>query len=154
MIHYVNLTTGKLGPALPLHDNPFLACRSRVFSRWRSLAYTMESVSHSYGSPSIWIYSGGVAHELVGGYRAATWSPDGKYIAATKVVGNTLNVAVLDATRATGRAGDDRRASWAPVWSPDGDKLVYMHLTGAIVDLNMVYISDAAGNFTSESNPT
>ncbi len=155
MIHYVNLTTGKLGPALPLHDNPLLGLSDPAFSPdGGSLAYTMESVSHSYGSPSIWIYSGGVAHELVGGYRAATWSPDGKYIAATKVVGNTLNVAVLDATtgKQVAQVTTDG-ASWAPVWSPDGDKLVYMHLTGAIVDLNMVYISDAAGNFTFRIEP-
>ena len=39
-------------------------------------------------------------------------------------------------------------ASWGPVWSPDGDKLVYMHLTGAIVDLNMVYISGSGANMT------
>jgi len=61
----------------------------------------MEGITHNYGTPSIWIYAGGVAHELAAGYRTASWSPDGKYIAATKVVGGTLNVAVLDATSAS-----------------------------------------------------
>jgi Tol biopolymer transport system component len=95
-----------------------------------------------------------VAHELARGFRAASWSPDGKYIAATKVVGNTLNIAVLDAT--TGKQVSQVTtdgASWSPVWSPDGDKLVYMHLTGAIVDLNMVYISGTAGSFTFKIEP-
>jgi Tol biopolymer transport system component len=155
MIHYVNTTTGKLGPALPLRDVPLLGLSDPAFSPdGRSLAYTMEGVTHNYGTPSIWIYSGGAPRELAAGYRAASWSPDGKYIAATKVAGNTLNIAVLDV--ATGKQVAQVTtdgASWGPVWSPDGDKLVYMHLTGAIVDLNMVYISGSGANLTFKIEP-
>jgi Tol biopolymer transport system component len=156
VIHYVNLTTGKLGPALSLPYTPYLGLSDPAFSpNGTVLAYTMEGRTNSYApTPSIWTYAGGVAHELARGFRAASWSPDGKYIAATKVVGNTLNIAVLDAT--TGKQVSQVTtdgASWSPVWSPDGDKLVYMHLTGAIVDLNMVYISGTAGSFTFKIEP-
>jgi dipeptidyl aminopeptidase/acylaminoacyl peptidase len=155
MIHYVNTTTGKLAPALPLRDVPLLGLSDPAFSPdGRSLAYTMEGVTHNYGTPSIWIYSGGAPRELAAGYRAASWSPDGKYVAATKVAGNTLNVAVLDV--ATGKQVAQVTtdgASWGPVWSPDGDKLVYMHLTGAIVDLNMVYISGSGATMTFKIEP-
>ena len=76
MIHYVNTTTGKLGPALPLRDVPLLGLSDPAFSPdGRFLAYTMEGVTHNYGTPSIWIYSGGAPRELAAGYRAASWSP-------------------------------------------------------------------------------
>jgi Tol biopolymer transport system component len=155
LIHYVNTSTGKLGAALPLHDVPLLGLSDPAFSPdGGSLAYTMEGITHNYGTPSIWIYAGGVAHELAAGYRTASWSPDGKYIAATKVVGGTLNVAVLDATsgKQIAQVTTDG-ASWSPVWSPDGNELVYMHLTGALVDLNMVYISGSGANLTFKIEP-
>ncbi len=156
VIHYVNLTTGKLGPALPLNYTPFLGLSDPAFSPDGSiLAYTMEGRTGSYvPTPSLWTYTGGVAHELAAGYRAASWSPDGKYMAATRVAGNTLNIAVLDAR--TGKLVDQVTtdgASWAPVWSPDGDKLVYMHLSGPNVELNMVYISGTGPNFTFKIEP-
>ena len=155
LIHYVNTNTGKLGPALPLRDVPLLGLSDPAFSPdGRFLAYTMEGMSHQYGAPSIWIYSGGAPRELAAGYRAASWSPDGKYIAATKVAGNTLNVAVLDATtgKQVAQVTTDG-ASWGPVWSPDGSELVYMHLTGAITDLNMVYITGSGANMTFKIEP-
>jgi Tol biopolymer transport system component len=154
-IHYVNLNTGKLGPALPLSETTPLGLADPVWAPdGKSFAYTMEGRSGKYGSPSIWIYSGGAGRKLAAGYRAASWSPDGKYLAATKVAGDTMNVVVLDATSGKMLAkvtSDD--ASWAPVWSPDGDKLVYMHLTGTIVDLNMVYISGSGASLTFKIEP-
>ncbi|MGD0017730.1 MAG: hypothetical protein ABSD62_00600 [Candidatus Limnocylindrales bacterium] len=155
MIHYFNLNTRKLGPALPLPETSPLGLSDPEFSPdGRYLAYTMEGRSGRYGAPSIWLYSGGSTHKLASGMRGASWSPDGKYLAATKVVGDTLNVVVLDATsgKQVAQVTSDG-ASWAPVWSPDGDKLVYMHLTGAIVDLNMVYISGSGANLTFKIEP-
>jgi hypothetical protein len=155
VIHYVNLTNGRLGGALPLPETTPLGLSDPEFSPdGKSLAYTMEGRSGKFGAPSIWIYTGGTAHKLAAGYRTPSWSPDGKYLAATKVSGDALNVVVLDAT--TGKQVAQVTTdgfSWAPVWSPDATKLVYMHLTGAIVDFNMVYISGSGANLTFKIEP-
>jgi hypothetical protein len=154
-IHYISTNTGKIGSALPLAETVPLGLSDPRFSPDGSqLAYTMEGRSGKFGAPSIWIYKGGSAHKLAAGYRAAAWSPDSKYVAATKVVGDTLNVVVLDAV--TGQqvaqvTTDD--ASWAPIWSPAGDQLVYMHMTGSIVDLNMVNISGSGSGMTFKIEP-
>lgn len=155
MIHYFNLVSNRLGPALALPETSPLGLSDPEFSPdGKYLAYTMEGRSGRYGAPSIWLYGGGSTHKLAAGMRGASWSPDGKYLAATKVVGDSLNVVVLDATsgKQVAQVTSDG-ASWAPVWSPDGDKLVYMHLTGAIVDLNMVYISGSGPSFTFRIEP-
>jgi dipeptidyl aminopeptidase/acylaminoacyl peptidase len=156
-IHYVSLSTGKMADALPLRENSPLGLSDPRFSPdGNLLAYTMEGRSGSNAAPSIWIYDArtGVAHKLAGGYRAASWSPDGKDVAATGVSGSKLDVVVLDATsgKPVAQVTSDG-ASWGPVWSPAGDQLVYMHLTGAVVDLNMVYISGSGANLGFEIEP-
>ena len=155
VIHYVNLNTGKLGAALSLPESTPLGLSDPEFSPdGRTLAYTMEGRAGRYGAPTIWLVSGGSVRKLAAGYRAASWSPDGKYLAATKVSGDALNVVVLDAStgKQVAQVTSDG-TSWAPVWSPDGDKLVYMHLTGVIVDLNMVYISGSGADRTFRIEP-
>jgi TolB protein len=157
VIHYVNLTTASSGPPCRCDYTPFLGLSDPAFSPdGRILAYTMEGRTGRYGAPPICGSTpADVAHELAAGYRAASWSPDGKYVAATRVSGDTLNVVVLDAR--TGKQVDQVTsdgASWAPVWSPDGDKLVYMHLSGPNVNLNMVYISGTGRTSRTRSSPT
>jgi hypothetical protein len=155
LIHYVNLNNGKLGPALPLPDTAYMGLSDPAFSpNGQSLAYTMEGASHQYGAPSIWILRSGVPRKLASGYRAPSWSPDGNYVAATKVAGASLDVVVLDAAsgKMVARVTSDGM-SWAPVWSPDGNELVFMQMTGSIVDLNMVYISGSGSDLTFKIEP-
>jgi Tol biopolymer transport system component len=155
LIHYITVNGSKLNKALPLAENTPVGLSDPAFSpSGRYLAYTMEQLSHSFGVPSIWLYNGSTSRRLASGYRAASWSPDGKYIAATKVSGFDLDVVVLDASsgKMVGRVTSDG-TSWGPVWSPDGNKLVYSHLSGATVNLNMVYISGTGPNFTFKIEP-
>jgi Tol biopolymer transport system component len=157
MIHYLNLRTLKLGAALSLRETTPLGLSEPEFSPdGNYLVYTMEGRSGKYGFPSIWIYTGRTnsARILASGYRGASWSPDGKYLAAVRVAGDTLNVVVLNAAsgKQVAQVTTDGM-SWAPVWSPDGDKLVYMHLTGTSVQLNMVYIAGSGSNLTFKIEP-
>ena len=39
-------------------------------------------------------------------------------------------------------------ASWAPVWSPIGDAIAFLHIQGQIVDLKMVRLDGEAPNWT------
>jgi len=157
VLHFVTINSGKLGAALPLSENTPLGLADPAFSPDGSrLAYVMEGRSGKNGAPSIWLYDidHRTSHKLAAGYRGPSWSPDGRYLAATRVSGDTLDVVVLDAVTGTqvGQVTSDG-ASWAPVWSPAGDELVYMHLTGAVVDLYMVHIGWSAGNPTFKIEP-
>ena len=73
------------------------------------------------------------------GYLAPSPSPDNKYIAATRTDGFGTNIVILDGTTGAEllRVTDDD-GSFSPVWSPAGDSIAFLHLDGAIVDLEMV----------------
>ena len=56
---------------------------------------------------------------------------------------------ILDARTGTEilRLTNDGR-SWAPVWSPRGDAIAYMHIEGQIVDLKMIGLTGTAPDWT------
>jgi Tol biopolymer transport system component len=60
-----------------------------------------------------------------------------------------LDVAVVDASTdaQVGQITSDGR-SWAPVWSPRGDQLAYMHQTGSTVDLYVAGVSHSGSTLT------
>ena len=101
------------------------------------------------------IYRWNVANEdatpLTGpGYLEPSFSPDGRYIAATQT--STLRQRRRDPRRARTaakllRVTDDGR-SWAPVWSPAGDAIAFLHIDGLIVDLKMAASTGTAPDWT------
>lgn len=88
------------------------------------------------------------------GYMQPSWSPDGRWIAVTKTSNLGTDVAILNAKNGTEvlRLTRDER-SWAPVWSPKGDAIVYMHIEGQIVDLKMIGLKGAGPDWTTEQMP-
>jgi Periplasmic component of the Tol biopolymer transport system len=83
------------------------------------------------------------------GYLEPSFSPDGKYIAATRIDAFGSDVVILDA--ASGRellrvTHDD--GSWAPAWSPAGDAIAFFHIDGQIVDLWMASLDGPAPTWT------
>jgi hypothetical protein len=123
---------------------------------WRAdgkfLLYVRNGRSGSRGEPVIvrWDVAKGEAAPLTGpGYLEPTYSPDGKYIAATKTSAFGNDVVILDAAhgRELLRITDDGR-SWAPVWSPAGDAIAFLHIEGLIVDLKMATLTGAAPGWT------
>jgi hypothetical protein len=161
MIHLVDLSKHKLSAALRLPEDSPLGLSDPDFAPdGVTFAYTMEGRAGSQakprGAPSVWIGSikGGTPRRLATNTRDPAWSPDGKYIAATSVSGDAMNVVVLDATtgKNLGQVTTDGM-SWAPTWSPDGDKLIYLHMNGSSVELNMVYISNSGTAMTFRIEP-
>ena len=85
------------------------------------------------------------------GYLQPNYSPDGRYIAATRTRAFATDVVILDATRGTEllRITTDG-ASWAPVWSPAGDAIAFLHLESQIVDLRMARLQGSGPAFSVE----
>jgi hypothetical protein len=83
------------------------------------------------------------------GYMQASYSPDGRYIAATRTTALGTDVAVLDANSGHElmRVTDDG-GSWAPSWSPAGDAIAYLHIVGQTVDLRLARLDGTPGAWT------
>jgi hypothetical protein len=83
------------------------------------------------------------------GYNQPEYSPDGRYIVATKTDSFGTNIVILDGNRGVEliRLTSDGR-SWSPVWSPRGDAVAYLHIEAGIVDLRMIPLQGAAPNWT------
>jgi dipeptidyl aminopeptidase/acylaminoacyl peptidase len=123
---------------------------------WRAdgkfLLYVRNGRSGSRGAPVIyrWDVAKSTATPITGpGYLEPRYSPDGRYIAATKASALGNDVVILDAAhgRELLRVTDDG-ASWAPVWSPAGDAIAFLHIDGQIVDLKMARLDGAAPDWT------
>lgn len=118
----------------------------------RFLLYVANGRSGSRGSPVIyrWSEADEEATPITGpGYLEPRYSPDGNYIVATRTSAFGNDVVILEAAhgRELLRVTDDGR-SWAPVWSPAGDAVAFLHSEGLIVDLRMASLTGAGPNWT------
>jgi TolB protein len=112
------------------------------------LLYVRNGRSGSRGAPVVyrWDVAKATTTAVTGpGYLEPRFSPDGEYIVATRLSGFGNDVVILDAAhgRELLRVTDDG-ASWAPVWSPAGDAIAFLHIDGLIVDLRMARLVGAA----------
>jgi len=116
------------------------------------LLYVRNGRDGPKGTPTIyrWDVAGSKATALTGpGYLQPAFSPDGRYVAATKTSSFGNDLVILDASngRELLRVTNDG-ASWAPVWSPAGDSLAFLHIQGQVVDLKLVRLAGDAPNWT------
>ena len=118
------------------------------------VAYVRNDRDGAKGTPRIYVYtpSTGKSKAVTGpGYLHPAWSPDGRYLAATRTSSFGTDVVILDAgtgaelVRVT--ADDD---SWGPVWSPAGDQIAYLHVSGQVVDLRLAVLRGSAPAWTVE----
>lgn len=124
---------------------------------WRpdglALLYVRNGRAGARGTPIIyrWDVARNRSAALTGpGYLEPSWSPDGRYIAATKTSSFGNDVVILDASqgRELLRVTNDG-GSWAPAWSPTGDSIAFLHIDGQIVDLELAKLSGNAPNWTA-----
>ena len=151
VLQFFDTKTGRLTkPALPEeaplgHQDP----------TWRpdgnQVAYVYESRDGTRGTPALVTYDphSGRTRPLTGpGYSNPSYSPDGRYLAATRTSGLGTNVVILDAqTGAEILALTNDDQSWDPVWSPAGDMIAFLHLSYQTVDLRVVPLTGPAGRW-------
>jgi serine/threonine protein kinase len=122
-----------------LSGNPFPVAEQAAFDAFNSAGYSASSsiVAYRTGSAGAirqltWMDRSGKSLGAIGapdsaGLRDVELSPDGKHVASSRTVNNgNLDVWLIDAargvpTRFTFDAAPDR----APVWAPDGSRLVF-----------------------------
>ena len=116
------------------------------------LLYVLNDRDGAKGTPRIygWNPDTGKARAVTGpGYLYPAWSPDGRYIAATKTSAFGTDVVILSATTGAelARLTDDGN-SWAPTWSPRGDQVAYLHVAGQVIDLRMAQLEGTGPSWT------
>ncbi|MEK6720567.1 MAG: hypothetical protein AABZ33_07830 [Chloroflexota bacterium] len=153
VLQFFDLATG----ALTVSEAKETAPLGHQDPAWRPsgglLLFVRNDRDRTRGAPSIQRYdvSTGKTSALTGpGYVAPSWSPDERFVAATRVTSFGTDVVILDA--ATGvellRLTSDER-SFAPAWSPAGDAIAYFHVAHGIVDLRMVPLVGAGPDWTA-----
>jgi len=123
---------------------------------WRSdgklLLFTQNGRDGARGAPVILRYD--TRTKKAGtlsapGYMQPSYSPDGRYVAATRTTALGTDVVILDARngRQLLRLTDDG-ASFAPSWSPAGNGIAFLHIVGQTVDLRLAVLDGAAPAWT------
>jgi Tol biopolymer transport system component len=121
---------------------------------WRAdgklLLYVRNGRDGAKGAPQIYRYDPSTKRSgpVTGpGYLTPAYSPDGRFVAATKTDSFGTDVAILDPSgKELLRVTDDHH-SFSPVWSPAGDAVAFLHLEGTIVDLKMATLDASSGNW-------
>lgn len=148
VLQFLDLDTGTF-TAADVPDNGVLGHQDPV---WRHdakfLLYVLNGRDGSTGAPVIVRYetaTGGRKVLTSGGYLQPSYSPDGRYIAATRTTSRGSDIVILDGS--TGSVlvrvtNDD--SSFAPSWSPAGDAIAFLHLEGQTVDLRLARLGGSA----------
>ena len=123
---------------------------------WRNdgkeLLYVRNGRSGPRGAAAIWRWNvpAQKGSPVTGpGYLEPSYSPDGRFIAATKTNSFGNDVVILDAS--SGReilSVTNDSSSWAPTWSPAGDSIAFLNLNGQIVDLKLARLDGTEPNWT------
>jgi Tol biopolymer transport system component len=118
----------------------------------KTLLYVKNGRDGSRGAPQIYrldIKTKAFKAITGPGYDAPRYSPDGRYIAATRTSALGTDVVILDARNGNElvRITDDAH-SWGAAWSPVGDRLAYLHIDGGVTDLEEVELTGTPGRWT------
>jgi Tol biopolymer transport system component len=118
----------------------------------KRVAYVRADRDGAKGIPRIYVYTlatGKTKAVTATGYLHPAFSPDGRYLAATKTSAFGTDVVILDA--ATGaellKVSSDGD-SWGPAWSPAGDQIAFLHISGQVVDLRLAQLEGSAPAWT------
>ena len=122
------------------------------------IAYTRNVAQGDLGRPVIAIHrcksrkncNAGKSKALRPGFANPSWSPDGTWLAVEATVGQGRDIALVNAQKGDVRFKlTDDGDSFAPVVSPNGDQVAYLHRDGLDIDLRIITLDvNADGTFT------
>ncbi len=117
-----------------------------------TLLYVKNGRSGARGAPQIYRYVMKTKRisALTGpGYNAPRYSPNGRFVLATRTSTLGTDVVILDARNGAEivRVTDDGHA-WGGVWSPAGDAIAFLHIDGGVTDLEVVKLTGSPGRWT------
>ncbi|MDF2734925.1 MAG: amidohydrolase [Chloroflexota bacterium] len=118
----------------------------------RHLLYVQNGRDGARGAPKIMRYDTKTKKAgtlSAAGYMQPSYSPDLRYVAATRTTALGTDVVILDARtgRELLRLTDDG-ASFAPTWSPAGNGIAFLHIVGQTVDMRLAVLQGAAPAWT------
>ena len=118
----------------------------------KQLLYTMNDRDGAKGAPVIMRYDPKTkaARALTTpGYMQPSFSPDGRFVAATRTNALGTDVVILNAGNGNEllRVTNDD-TSWAPSWSPAGDAIAFLHISGQTVDLRLAKLDGTGPAWT------
>ena len=157
VLSFIDLRNGSFLNTPTLHNmHPFGHSDPEYSPDGKQVVFVVEARNGNAGYPSVRVYNVATrtAKWLANGYRNPSWSPDGKYLAVTRSGSTRPDIAVLDASTGAliGQITADGQ-SWAPVWSPAGDSIIYKHMSGNAAVLRMVHVSVLSGHAAYYGEP-
>jgi dipeptidyl aminopeptidase/acylaminoacyl peptidase len=151
VLKFVDLSSGAItDPRLPElgglgHQDPAFSPDGKY------VAFVKNAREGAKGAPTIVRYAlatKGLKALTGPGYIQPAWSPDSRYIAATKSSSLGTDIVLIDAkTGAEVLRLTNDQSSFAPVWSPAGDAIVYQHVDRGVVDLWLVKLVGSGPNW-------
>jgi Tol biopolymer transport system component len=151
VLQFYDITTKKLTKAGVPESSPLGHQDADWSPDGKSLLYVKNGRDGARGAPQIYRFDWKTKATKVitgSGYEAPRYSPDGRYIAATRTNALGTDVVILDARNGNelARITDDAH-SWGATWSPAGDRLVYLHIDGGVTDLQEVVLTGSPGRW-------
>lgn len=151
----VNVAKKRLGP-LGLPEN---APYGHQDPAWRPdgklLLYVRNGRDGARGAPTIWRYdveTKKTTRYSQPGYTEPLYSPNGRYVVATKTNALGTDIVILDARNANEllRVTANGQA-WGGAWSPDGTQVAFLQLAGSTTDLRVAtLVRGANGDLSVE----
>jgi Tol biopolymer transport system component len=146
-LHVVSARSGRMSKVSAPSDGELGHNDPDFSADGRKLAYTYNHDQGNNGMPKIGILTcksrkdctRGRNRLLRQGFAHPSWSPDGRWMAAEATRGDGRDIVILDP-----REGDVRvaltndGASFAPVVSPAGDQIAYLHRDGIDIDVRVM----------------
>ncbi len=151
-LHLIGIRSGRMEKVAAPADGD-LGHNDPAFSPDGSkIAFTYNNAQGTDGVPRIGIHTcqsgrnctAGPTRLLRPGFAHPSWSPDGAWLAVEATRGIGRDIAILDPRRGDVRVLlTDDGSSFAPVVSPDGSQIAYLHRDGVAIDVRVMTLDIA-----------